>query len=214
MNGAGRKAIAAIAVALAGVVAATDARGNDEQDPIAKAVAVYFDQSFKDLKAVADTHPTATTFRQEMKAAAEKTKGFFGGTLIDTNFVIAEVYFKRDALARGYDLKRVKELDAFWKKMREKPEPQLSEPGHGNLIQPRLVAMRYPFLTADGKLQGIVSMMVRTESFLKETKLDGCSAFRIVVDNRTAEEKGTLSASPREVKLSLPSTEWVIKYDE
>ena len=210
MNNAGTKAVLAIAVALAGILAA---KGAEEQDPVAKAVAAYFDQCFKDLKAVAETHPTTETFRQEMKAVAEKTKGFFGGTLIDTNFVIAEVYFRRDALARGYDLKKVKELDAFWKKMREKPEPQLSEPGHGNLLQPRLVAMRYPFLAPDGKLEGIVSMMVRTDYFLKEARLGECSAFQIVVDNKTAEEKGTLSASPREVKVSLPSTEWVIRYD-
>jgi hypothetical protein len=214
MNGARSKAILAMAAALAGVLATTAALATEDQDPVAKAVTTYFEQCFKDLKMVADTNPTTETFRREMKTVAEKTKGFFGGTLIDTNFVIAEVYFKRDALARGYDLKKVRELDSFWKKMRAKPEPQLSEPGHGNLLQPRLVAMRYPFLTADGRLRGIVSMMVRTESFLKATKLDECSAFQIEVDNKTAEEQGKLSAAPREIRLSLPSTEWMIRYDK
>lgn len=182
-------------------------------DPVAKSVTAYFERCFKDLKGVADAHPTRDNFREKMKPVAESTAGFFGGTLIDTNFVIAEVYFRRDALARGYDLKKVKELDGFWERMRKKPEPQLSEPGHGNLVQPRLVAMRYPFLASDGTLQGIVSMMIRTDSFLKETGLDRCAAFQIVVDRKTAEEQGTLTPTPRTVTLTLPSTTWVIRYD-
>ena len=212
----GRGRLLAVSL-LAGAVVAHGARGEEEQvaaqDPIGAAVSNYFYQCFNDLKTVADTKPTSATFRKEMKPVAQKTKGLFGGTLIDTNYVIKEVYYKRDALARGYDLKKVKELDVFWKKMSEKPEPQLSEPGHGNLIQPRLVAMRYPFLGTDGELEGIVSMMIRTEAFLKETGLDKCKAFQIIVDEKVREEDGKLSASPKEVTLALPSTTWTIKYD-
>jgi hypothetical protein len=96
--------------------------------------------------------------------------------------------------------------------MRKAPAPQLSEPGHGSILQPRLIAMRYPVITA-GKLQGIVSMMVRTEKFLEAAGLDKCSAYKIICRGVPAEEKGDLSADHREVKLALPSTEWVIQYD-
>jgi hypothetical protein len=188
-------------------------RAADADDAVTAAVKNYFTQRFADLQKVADTRPMdVKTFREAMKPVAENTEGFFGGTLIDTNFVIAEVYFKRDVLARGFDLKKVKELDAFWAKMRQKPEPQLSEPGHGNLIQPRLIAMRYPFL-AEGKLQGIVSMMIRTEAFLSATGLDQVKAFQISVDGQVAESHGDISASPITARIRLPSTEWEIRYD-
>ena len=196
------------------VIIAENSSQEQDADPVAVAVKTYFDRKFDELKAVADKHPTSVDdFRTDMQPVEEGTKGFFGGTLIDTNFVISEVYFKRDFLARGFDLKKVKELDTFWAKMREKPEPQLSEPGHGNLFQPRLVAMRYPFLK-DGKLEGIVSIMVRTEYFLEDTGLDKVKAFKIIVDDKITEEKGDLSDSAITVQIQLPSTEWVIKYDK
>lgn len=173
----------------------------------------YFDSRFSDLKAVADQQPTVDTFRKAMKPLVAKTDGFFGGTLIDPDFVIREVYFKRDFLARGYDLKKVDQLVEFAKQMKANPAPQLSEPGHGNLVQPRLVAMRYPVF-AEGRLTGIVSTMIRTEAFLKDVGLDKAKAFEIICQGITAESSGKLSATPYRVALDLPSTHWEILFDE
>ncbi|HNS81384.1 MAG TPA: hypothetical protein PKM67_08000 [Kiritimatiellia bacterium] len=177
-----------------------------------KNVKEYFGALFDGLAKVAEAEPTVDTFREHMKPMAEKTDGFFGGTLVDTNFVIRQCYFKRNFLAVGFDLKKVEQLDDFWKMMREKPEPQLSEPGHGSLVQPRLIAMRYPVIEK-GKLVNIVSMMVRTGAFLEAVGLDKCQAYKIICRGVPAEEKGKLSDQPLEVKLGLPSTEWVIQYD-
>lgn len=191
--------------------------GLTQPDPVASnmqhRVKTYFDQRFTDLKEVADRNPTVETFRRAMKSVAEKTEGFFGGTLIDPDFVIRQVYFKRNFLARGYDLKKVEPLVDFARRMKAHPAPQLSEPAHGNILQPRLVAMRYP-VVHDGKLVNIVSMMIRTEAFLKETGLDAAKSFRIVCRGTLAEERGDLSDSPHEFALDLPSTRWQIFFDE
>ena len=108
-------------------------------------------------------------------------------------------------------MKKVSQLDFFWEQMRKKPEPQLSEPGHGNIVQPRLIAMRYPVMT-DGRMESIVSIMVRTEAFLKATGLDQCRCYRITCRGVQAEEKGDLSGEVNKVALQLPSTDWVIEY--
>jgi hypothetical protein len=180
-------------------------------DAVGKAAADYFQAAFERLKTVADQKPTVDSLRDAMKPLAEQTDGFFGGTLIDTNFVIRQVYNPRDFLARGFDLKKVKQLDVFWADMRKEPAPQLSEPGHGNLVQPRLIAMRYPVLT-DGRMESIVSVMIRTEAFLKATGLDRCKGYRITCRGTKAEEEGKLDGDVRSVSLKLPSTDWVIEY--
>ena len=123
------------------------------------------------------------------------------------------MYYRRDFLAVGFDLKRVGELDYFWKLMQVKPEPQLSEPGHGSLIQPRLVAMRYP-IVVNGTFKGIVSVMLHTDAVLDAVGLGSCSAFKIVCLGKLAEEKGTLAPGYHESKLALPSTEWVIQFQK
>lgn len=187
------------------------ARVQPDDDPIGIATASYFDTHFANLKAVADQHPTRKTFRKAMKPLVKATPGFFGGTLVDTNYVIREVYLSRNFLARGFDLKKVEQLDYFWERMSEKPMPQLSEPGHGSLIQPRLIAMRYPVLT-DGKLEAIVSLMVRTPDYLKAVGLDKAKAYRITCRGTVAEEQGKLGDSPRAVTISLPENEWLIEY--
>ena len=148
-----------------------------------------------------------------MKPVAEQTEGFYGGTLLDSDLVIAQVYYPTHFLARGYDLKKVKELTAFIKLMQDTPAPQLSEPGHGSLLQPRLIAMRYPVIT-DGKVQSILSMMVRTEAYLNAVGLDKCKAYRITCLGAVAEEKGKLTKDTKQVKVKLPSTEWVIDYQK
>ena len=186
------------------------------EDPVAEKmraqVQAYFDTCFADLAKVAAQAPTTDTYRQLMKPVAEKTKGFFGGTLIDPEFVIQEVYYRRDFLARGFDLKKVEPLKVFVQEMKDKPAPQLSEPGHGSLVQPRLVAMRQPIMQ-DGRLTGMVSMMVRTEAFLEAVGLDKMAAYRITCRDQVAEEMGQLSASPHQVTLVLPSTRWEILFE-
>jgi hypothetical protein len=192
-------------------VFAEQPKNDPNNDEIGLKTVAYFDELFGKLKTAAQKDPSYDTFRTIMKPVAESVDGFFGGTLIDPNFVIIQVYYKRNFLARGYDLKKVKELTDFYKMMKEKPAPQLSEPGHGSLIQPRLIAMRYPVIK-DGKLNNIVSMMVKTEAYLKASGLDKCSAYKIICQGELAEEKGKLGKNYKEVKLSLPSTEWVIQY--
>ncbi len=182
-----------------------------EEDPVAAATRAYFATNFARLKAVADQNPTKDTFRKAMQPLAEATPGFFGGTYIDSDFVIREVYNPRDFLARGYDLKKVRELDYFWKLMRKTPAPQLSEPAHGNIMQPRLIALRYPVLK-EGRLAAVVSIMIRTEAFLAAVGLDQATAYRITCRGVVAEEKGDLGATPRTCTLELPSTEWKIEY--
>lgn len=180
-------------------------------DPVGAATAAYFATNFARLKAVADLQPTKDTFRDAMKPLAEATPGFFGGSWIDTDFVIREVYHPRDFLARGFDLKKVKQLDYFWALMKKEPAPQLSEPGHGNLVQPRLIAMRYPVLK-DGRLAAVVSFFVRTESFLEAVGLDKAKAYRITCRGVVAEEDGKLGDHPKSVTVSLPANEWRIEY--
>jgi hypothetical protein len=199
--------------ALAGGAAASAARAEDAGIVMAGAVSNYVSGVITGLQAVADQQPTEDTFREQMKPFMEHTPGVFGASLIDTNFVIRKVYYRRDFLAVGFDLKKVSELDYFWKLMKEKPAPQLSEPAHGSIIQPRLLAMRCP-IVANGQFKGIVSVMIHTEAFLKAVGLDACSAFKITCLGKLAEEKGELPAEHREIKLSLPSTEWVIQFQK
>ena len=68
-------------------------------------------------------------------------------------------------------------------------------------------------MVKDGKMTGMVSMMVRTEAFLKAVKLDTCTAFKITCLGKEAESKGALSGTHKQVRLALPSTEWVIEFE-
>lgn len=200
-----------VCMALLVGMAGQEAKAQGAGDPMAGAVTGYVGKIMAGLGAVAEQQPTVDTFRDKMKTFMEATPGVFGATLIDTNFVIRAVYFKRDFLAVGFDLKKVKQLDHFWKLMQEKPAPQVSEPGHGSLVQPRLVAMRYPIMK-DGRFEGIVSVMIHTDTFLKAVGLDTCSAYKIICLGVLAEEKGDLGKTYIEAPVTLPSTEWVIQY--
>jgi hypothetical protein len=182
-------------------------------DEIGQKTVAYFNNLFDKLKNVAEKDPNVETFRSAMRPVAESVKGFYGGTLIDPDFVIRQVYYPSHFLARGFDLKKVKELTDFYSMMKENPAPQLSEPGHGSIVQPRLIAMRYPVII-DGKLKNIISMMVRTEAFLDATGLDKCKAYKIICRGKLAEGKGKLSENYTQVKLILPSTDWLIQYQK
>ena len=205
-----KKSILAL-LALCALPFAAAAQIQPPDDPVGKAVAAYFAKTFADLKAVADRQPTKDTFREAMKPLEDATAGFFGGSYIDTDFVIREVYYPRDFLARGFDLKKVKQLDYFWDLMRKNPTPQLSEPGHGSIVQPRLIAMRYPVLK-DGKLTAVVSFFVRTGAFLDAVGLGDAKGYRITCRGVLAEEDGKLGDNPKSVTVSLPANEWVIEY--
>ncbi|MDD2241272.1 MAG: hypothetical protein PHO14_09150 [Kiritimatiellae bacterium] len=205
------KRYALVFAALCALTFTAAAQVQPPDDPVGQAVAAYFAAQFDALKTVADRQPTRKSFRAAMKPLAEQTSGFFGGSFIDTNFVIREVYYPRDFLARGFDLKKVKQLDYFWGLMRENPTPQLSEPGHGNIIQPRLIAMRYPVIN-DGTLDSIVSYFVRTESFLKAVGLDQVKGYRITCRGVLAENGGKLGTDPKIVTITLPANEWLIEY--
>lgn len=172
----------------------------------------YFNDLFGRLELAAAQSPTEETFRTVMKPHIGKLDGLFGATLINADWEISQVYFRGDFLAVGYSLKKVGELDVFRKKMEEKPGPQLSEPAHGNIMQPRLISLRYPILQG-GKMTGMVSIMMRTKTFLKAVGLDACKAYRITCLDKEAERKGTLTDAKKEVRLSLPSTEWLIEYE-
>lgn len=175
------------------------------------AVQGYFAPLFAGLEKAARKQPTVDSFREVMKPFVSDIDGFFGGTLIDKDFVIRQVYRRRNFLAVGYDLKKVKELDYFWDRMRKEPSPQLSEPGHGSLLQPRLIAMRYPIMQ-DGQLTGVVSLMVRTKAFLKAVGLDQAAAYRIVCRGQEAEAEGELGKDFKQITLQLPANEWLIQY--
>ena len=182
-------------------------------DPIGSKTIAYFTDLFEKLGSAAQKDPTYDTYREIFKPVAESIDGLYGATLIGPDWVIVQVYHPSHFLARGFDLKKVKELTDFYKLMQEKPAPQLSEPGHGSIMQPRLIAMRYPVIK-DGKVKNILSMMVRTPAYLKAVGLDQCSAYKITCKGKLAEEKGKLSTDYKEVKLQLPSTDWVIQYQK
>ena len=182
-------------------------------DEVGQKTVTYFNGLLDKLKDVAAKDPNIKTYRAAMKPAAESIKGLYGATLVDSDFVIRQVYYPSHFLAKGYDLKKVKELTDFYRIMKENPAPQLSEPGHGSIIQPRLIAMRYP-IVKDGKFKNILSIMVRTEVYLEATGLDKCKAYRITCRGKLAEEKGTLSKNSKQVKLVLPSTDWLIQYEK
>lgn len=195
------------------VLCLSSAARAQEADGIGKKTEAYFAGLFGHLKTAAEQDPTVENFRKVMRPVAEQVEGFYDATLISPDFVIKQVYHASHFLARGFDLKKVSELSGFYAKMRENPAPQLSEPGHGGVMQPKLIAMRYP-VVKDGKLKNIVSMMVRTEAYLKASGLDECRAFRIICLGKVAEQRGAFSGKPQEVTLALPSTEWVIQYEK
>jgi hypothetical protein len=172
----------------------------------------YFADLFQRLGTVAGQKPTEATFRDLMQPQIGTIDGLFGATLINADWEIRQVYFKRDYLAVGFDLKKVDELRGFREQMTTDPAPQLSEPGRGGFMRPRLISLRYPILE-NGSMTGMVSLMIRTEAFLKQVKLDTCNAFTITCLGQETERKGTLGASPRLIQLALPSTEWVIAFD-
>ncbi|MBF0331578.1 MAG: hypothetical protein HQL17_06540 [Candidatus Omnitrophica bacterium] len=196
---------------LCGVSGAVWAAPVPADDVVGQKTEAYFNDVFGKLKLAADAKPDHLTFRQAMKPVVAGVPGLFGGSFIDENWVIRQVLFPSHFLARGFDLKGVAPLHYFQQKLKEAPGPQLSEPAHGSIVQPRLIAMRYPVIK-DGKVTGLVSMMVRTPFFVKAVGLDKAKAYKIICLGKEAEAYGTLGENYKEVKLSLPSTEWVIQY--
>ena len=67
-----------------------------------KAVESYFDDLFGRLGKAAEMAPTEATFREIMRPQVDKVEGHFGSTLINADWEIRQVYFKRDFLAVGF----------------------------------------------------------------------------------------------------------------
>ena len=202
----------ACGLVLAGVADGVSGVAAPAETNVIAAVETYFDGLFDRLERVAEQQPTEATFRALMKPEIEKLGGFYGASFINPEWEIRAVHSRRHALAVGYSLTKVKQLDAFRKKMAEKPAPQLSEPSDGGLMRPSLITMRQPVMK-DGKLAGMVSLIVRTEHFLRAVGLDACAAYAITCDGVEAERKGVLSDQRKRVVIPLPSTEWTIEYE-
>ena len=202
----------AFGLVLAGVADGVSGVAAPAETNVIAAVETYFDGLFDRLERVAEQQPTEATFRALMKPEIEKLGGFYGASFINPDLEIRAVHSRRHALAVGYSLTKVKQLDAFRKKMAEKPAPQLSEPSDGGLMRPSLITMRQPVMK-DGKLAGMVSLIVRTEHFLRAVGLDACAAYAITCDGVEAERKGVLSDQRKRVVIPLPSTEWTIEYE-
>ena len=202
----------ACGLVLAGVADGVPGVAAPAETNVIAAVETYFDGLFDRLERVAEQQPTEATFRALMKPEIEKLGGFYGASFINPDWEIRAVHSRRHALAVGYSLTKVKQLDAFRKKMAEKPAPQLSEPSDGGLMRPSLITMRQPVMK-DGKLAGMVSLIVRTEHFLRAVGLDACAAYAIACDGVEAERKGVLSDQRKRVVIPLPSTEWTIEYE-
>jgi hypothetical protein len=182
------------------------------EDVLTLSVQGYFTNLFARLSQAAAQQPTEATFRTVMRPLVDDLPGLYGASLIDTNWTIRQTYFRRHFLAEGFDLKKVRELDRFRELMDRQPAAQLSEPGRGGLTQPHLISLRYPVMR-DGRLAAIVSLMVRTEDFLRAAGLDNCRAYRVTCQGQVTETRGELTPARRTVKLELPSTEWVIDYE-
>ena len=182
-------------------------------DPVGVAVTTYFNARFAELATIAAAAPTPETFRTLVKPLQATVDGFYDASLLSADFVITQVYWPSHALARGFDLKTVRELKPFVGKMKQVPAPQLSEPA-GSFFQPRLISMRCPVFKPDGTVSAIVSLMVREEAFLKAAGLNQCRAYRITCAGIRAAEKGNLPTAPSIVRLSLPATTWVIEYEK
>lgn len=191
---------------------ATTAAAAPAEPVLTQAVQGYFTNLFARLSEAAAQQPTAATFRTVMRPHIADVPGLYGATLIDADWTIRQTYFRRHFLAAGFDLKQVKELDRFRGLMARAPSPQLSEPAHGDLTQPHLISLRCPVMRA-GTLAAIVSLMVRTETFLEAVGLNGCRAYRITCLGQVTETRGELTPAHRTVHIRLPATEWVIDYE-
>lgn len=184
-----------------------------DNDQVGIKTIAYFENLFDAMRAIAEKDPNYSTFRKTMKPYANCIEGFYGGTLLDSNWIIRQVYNRSHFLAVGYDLKNVKELKYFIKKMEEQPSAQLSEPAAGSLMQPRLISLRFPVME-NQKVKNIISIMISTDAYIKYTGLNRYKAYCIICSGKTAETKGKFTKKPNSVKIQLPSTEWVIKYQE
>lgn len=191
-------------------VSSTSAAPTEKE--MTQAVNGYFTNLFTRLSQAAAQQPTEDTFRKILRPLITDLPGFYDATLIDPDWTIRKVYFRRHFLAEGFSLKKIKAMDLFREEMSRNPAPQLSEPAHGGLTQPHLIVMRYPVMQA-GKVTAILALMVRTEIFLQTVGLDSCHAYRITCLGQTAETKGALTIAHQTVRITLPTTEWVIDYE-
>lgn len=204
-----RRSSLAVAIALSLAVRA-------EAAPVATqlvaSVQAYFTNIVGRLEQVATNAPTAETFRGVLKPAVASLDGFYDASLLSADWIILQVGDPSHFLGVGYDLKKVKALDPFRGRMAEAPGPQVSEPAAGGWMSPRLISVRVP-VRVEGNVVRIVSLMVRTDAFLKAVGLADCRAFAITCGEVKAERKGKLTPAATRVEVPLPATRWVIEYE-
>lgn len=175
-------------------------------------VQAYFTNLVGRLEQAATNAPTAQTFREVMRPHVAGLDGFYDASLISADWIILQVYDRSHFLGVGYDLKDVPELDAFRTHMAATPGPQVSEPASGGWMSPRLISVRVP-VRVDGRVTNILSLMVRTEFFLRAVGLADCRAFAITCGDKATERKGKLSPSATRVEVPLPATRWILEYE-
>jgi len=175
-------------------------------------IEAFFAPSFKLLAEVAAKEPDKKSFRKAIKPVVEKTEGFAGATLLDSDFVIRKTYRRSHAAAVGYDLKKTPSLKKFCEEMKKKPAAQISHPTRPRLLQPSVVVLRQPVMK-DGKLTGVLSLMILTDTFLEQCGLDSCPAYKVHCSDGYTFSKGKLSRDPRHGVAHLPSATWTIDYD-
>lgn len=183
-----------------------------EEAPLQKSIQSYFETHIKLLSEAAEQRPTKKTFRKIMKPLVKDISEFREATLLNTNFVIQQTYYKRHKLAVGYDLKEVDSLRLFHEEMQKNPASQISGPTKAKLMNPSVIVLRHPILD-DNKFVGVVSLMVSTDDFLEKVKLADCKAYRIRCSDGIEISKGVLSDNCRKVDIKLPSAMWTVEYD-
>ena len=185
-----------------------------EEPPLRQRVENYFKPGFALLEKAAKKQPDKKTFRKIMKPLVRNFDGFAEATLLDKDFIIRKTYYKRDVAAVGYDLKKTACLKNFHTEMLKHPSPQISGPTKPHLMQPSVIVLRMPVLSDKKELTWVLSLMIKTDHFLKATGLDTCKACRITCQDGCSICKGKLSKKHKQITVKLPSAEWVIEYEK
>ena len=180
--------------------------------PLERRVEAFFQPPCKVLAEAAAKEPDKKSFRKVMKPVVEKTEGFAGATLLDPDFVIRKTYRRSHAAAVGYDLKKTPSLKKFCEEMKKKPVPQISHPTRPRLMQPSVIVLRQPVIN-DGKLTGVLSLMILADEFLEKSGLADCPAYKVKCSDGYTFSKGKLSREHRHGVARLPSATWTIDYD-
>ncbi len=183
-----------------------------EENPIAVALQSSVQKYVDILSEAAEQNPTKNTFRRIMKPYVTDLPGVRAATLLDPDFKIRQVYFRRHFAGIGYDVKSQDVMKSFFTMMTQKPEPQISGPTLPKLLRPSFVALRHPIMR-DNSLTGVLTMFIATDTLLAQAGLLDGTAYRITSPDVGVVSKGTLSEHCQKTVIPLPSTQWTIEYD-